>query len=542
MVVGEPPRSVHLSLKRHLGVKLRRFKTWGLVLTLILNLSCPAMVHAAGSKKITCAGLLAKTGQVVTWPVRAMKSGFKAFWAERLQQGRIRWWLAPRYHLKDFNKRAWFNPVELPVELANYYTSRAWGYPILRKPSGWVSFPVINALWVLPFIWLQAATDHWDIEALENNLREDRYGAAYVADWIGQEQLTLLEGTKLLFNAQQRFAYALEPLRLRAQKFLDLGLWTEQQFEIASQILTDLVKQNTLSELMRDTALREKLAADPRFEKLQSSLTGETDFTLELWIQPEVQLHGRTDAEWLALVFSEIRRTSLSQTQKLGLKSIEENNIALDFNLPLTTLALMAAKTINDPAQIEAKIEHATQVSIPVDSEFIYRVDFPIFQSVQTLNELSGAREFDSEMDLWALIYGGDPRFAGILDLLKSGDASEFAVLFEVSGRLQDLNSVYSLHEKSGADPQPEEFCPLIYGGAGQQPNTYFVALQALHENPWQAVFADINYDSLVEASRATSKLEFDQAIQRGDLRTQQTLQKMESGETSPVTVSPCLY
>jgi hypothetical protein len=145
-------------------------------------------------------------------------------------------------------------------------------------------------------------------------------------------------------------------------------------------------------------------------------------------------------------------------------------------------------------------------------------------------------------MDLWQLVYGGDPRFAGLLELLQSGSASEFAVLFETSGRIQDLNAVYELYRQAGATPPVEDFCPLIYGAAGAQPNTYFVSLQAMDGNPWQTVFAKINYDSLVESSRAESAAGMDAAMERGAQRTEDAVKQVEAGSAPPTGFTACSH
>ena len=50
----------------------------------------------------------------------------------------------------------------------------------------------------------------------------------------------------------------------------------------------------------------------------------------------------------------------------------------------------------------------------------------------------------------------------------------------------------------------------------------------------------DINYDSLVEASRAETAAEFSAAIERGDRRTQEATALMNQGQASPVLAADC--
>lgn len=446
----------------------------------------------------------------------------------------MRFFLAPRYDLEKTNKLALLNPVFAPVEIWSFYTSRAWGFPVLRRPSQWIAFPTVTALWMLPFVVLQYQADAYDIQALDLQIKADRFGAAYVSDYVQQGRISLKEAATELATAQTEFLEALKPLRHRVRTFVEEGLWSEEQGALARKILDELIRDHKPSDLIVVTGLTAAIAAHPLYLELSKQIKPGAEFTLNLWTEPEISLFGVPDSAWIASVHVPEYRRDLTAEEVRGLESLRRNNEALEYALPLTTLAIMASDTVMDRDAVEGKRREAQSSNVPPDRDFLYRVDFPIFQSEQPLRELHRTVEVKTEVDLWSLMFSKDPRFSGLIEAMDRGEASEFAVLFETSGRIHDLNEVYDLERHEG-EPQPQDFCTLIYGkDASDQPNAYFASLQSLGGNSWQTAAARVTFDALRELSLAKNADDLARADQNWGKHEASLSASIEAGAPAP--------
>jgi hypothetical protein len=154
-------------------------------------------------------------------------------------------------------------------------------------------------------VLLVGFTAHSDAEykervlgAFDSGLRADKLGAK---DFQEAAQLGLLlpeDAARLFLDYQDELKERLVPLRMRIRDFVENDLWTTSAAATAEQILNDMLSEpvpETSEEFFR------RLKSHPQYPKLVSQIDGRFDFTLRLWLTPNLRYKGKSDVEWLKL-------------------------------------------------------------------------------------------------------------------------------------------------------------------------------------------------------------------------------------------------
>lgn len=484
----------------------------------------------------SCDSWLTRAGQIAVMPVHMAKDGFDKFWVEQKEQGWKRWLIAPRKNPDRFDRWSWLEPADLPFELTSFARVKILKKaPLQKRLSKWVSAPISAATWISLSLVLLFNTMDNQVEAFDAYLNRGVFGADYVADWLNSEEIELGPAVTVVANGVQDFKKGLLPLWQRTADFQKTGVWTAEQAALAEAIIGRLIANHAVNDILLQDKLVEAASADPDFAKLRDSLPQEKQFSLALWLVPEVSVYGHSDSYWLTQLFLPGQRDAWDSKAIRGLNSLASNDRILDHAIPLTTLAQMTAFALGQPQEVEAKFQESVRLKISGDPDYIYRADFPIFQSDQVFHEVTGDRTVTGEMVLWDLIQH-DVRFQGLEESVQAGQVSEFEALVDASARIGELNEVYSVYANDGLKPSTEEVCELIYGDAkGNDPNAYFAPLQSLGFDPKtvqvQGAFAYATYESLVNISQAPSPDAARAEFELGQNRQSQVVADFKAGK-----------
>jgi hypothetical protein len=391
--------------------------------------------------------------------------------------------LAPRPDGRRFNKMsAFLDPlIDLPLETVSYLKWRVFQRPPLKKRLSLVTaLPLGMMVWGAAFGAIDTTADQWALQGLQSSLSAGDFGAAYTSEWVLSGSLSAPAALSYLRDEQRRFTDDLQPLRTRVAMFQELGLWNAEQAHAVSARLDRLRATHSARDLFHAETLWNLLMIDAAVGKLSKELSESGRFTLELLVQPSMEVRGQSDAYWLSVFFDSTRQSRLSPEQQRGLRSLRGIYEAHRQDLSLATLTKLVAETLSDGEAIRTKLTRARELGLPATYDFIYRADIPLFSVDETFNDLNGDISIGGELDRWRIILT-DSRFQDLRTSWERGELSELAVLLEAEMQMRALGDINLVHRHAGETLDAATACRLIFGRGEEPANPLFSSLSDLN-------------------------------------------------------------
>lgn len=415
----------------------------------------------------------------------------------------------------------------------------AKGYkPVPRRMGIVPALFVFGAIFTGIQVGIDSKSANVERTAFEEHLKNERYGAETISEWIDTGGISSTAGREILMRAQKEFFQNLKPLRERAQDFVRYGWWNAETEKITNEILDDLVAKKVPAEIVKKGALMKAFIAHPRFFELASRIPITQAFTLNLLMTPQVVFLDQPDLYWIAKMFGP---TGLTEEQKLGLKSLRPFFEADAKSASMVISIELIALTLKSP-QIDDKRQKARGFGLPLHTGTFYRADIPPFTGSETFTDRNNNTvTVRDETDRWQLI-ATDPRLAALAKAWREQTLADQTILLQAT--LLWRSQIFRYTE-AGKTLRHEDACRLIYGDRDNRASPVFENLQQLPDDFPVAVRETLRYElakifanSFIRASQ--NPVAWDQILVEGDQAARTLKERAKSRQFRPTVSRAC--
>lgn len=323
-------------------------------------------------------------------------------------------------------KKSWVPPRLLAPREKPSWPQRWRGEPPSgKKLSKWVTVPANLAAMTALFVYADQWAANREIEKFQSALEQNIYGSDTIAEWLLTGGLAPDDAREVYSHTLDRFHNHLQPMQERVDDFARLKWWSSESVQLAHQILDRVGKEPDAVVVRSD--LIQKIQNDPDYPALEKQI-GDNGFTLDLWLMPRVNYLGKSDVDWLAILFDPAQDAQWTPQQRTGLEAIRQIYDYDGSRVSFVVLTELTAKTLKNGGTIEAKLEKAKKLGLPVDKPTFSRADLPI--APETFKDGNKWYTFNDELDRWNLMLK-DPRFKTEAEAWRQGQLADVAALTE---------------------------------------------------------------------------------------------------------------